>query len=675
MSVRIRVLCVEDVEDDALLVLMKLQSCGFAVEHARVETAAELEAALRRATWDIVVSDYMLPGFSAPEALAVVRAHDPDLPFIIVSGTIDEEAAVASLTAGAVDFLSKSQLTRLAPAVRRELADVAVRRARRAAENALRASEERFRQMAENIGEVFWMSDPAKDEMLYVGPAYETIWGKSRSTIYTNPMEWAESILPEHRARVEAALPLQITGGYDEVYEIQRPDGTTRWIRDRAFPVADSEGRVYRVVGIAEDITRLKDAEAALRRTEDQFRQAQKMEAVGRLAGGIAHDFNNLLTVIQGYGTMTLERLAPDDPLRMFTQEICTAADRAATLTRQLLAFSRKQILQPEEIDVNAALVRTQGMLQRLIGEDVVVRTELGEDVGCVLADRSQLEQVLLNLVVNSRDAMPHGGSLVVATSVVAAVPGVPGLPAGRYVCLAVSDDGTGMDAATAARAFEPFFTTKETGKGTGLGLSTVYGIVEQSRGRVTIDSAPGRGTTVRVYLPRIEPRAPDSVVRVAAAVPLRGCESILIVEDEDAVRQLVRSALRAAGYRVHCARSADEAMHLLRDSTLAVDLVLTDVVMPGTSGPALVSAIGTLGRAVRVLYMSGYPGESIALQAGRDTQHAFVAKPFTQETLLRRVRDVLDAPPPSGPARPAMPDAPTQTARAADAGQGNVTA
>ncbi|MBM3219866.1 MAG: response regulator [Candidatus Rokubacteria bacterium] len=383
-------------------------------------------------------------------------------------------------------------------------------------------------------------------------------------------------------------------------------------------------------------IERRRNAEA-LRRAEEQLVQAQKMEAVGRLAGGIAHDFNNLLTVIGGHAQLLVEGLPGDSPARYEAQLIATAADRAATLTAGLLAFSRKQGVHPRVLALDELLRSMSGMLRRMLGENIAVSVETPSDVGHVRADRGQIEQGVMNLAVNARDAMPTGGRLTLSlANVDLEASETETLPPGVYVLLTVTDTGVGMDAETRARAFEPFYTTKATGKGTDLGLSTVYGIVTQSAGDVRVESEPGRGTTFRIFLPRVD--APADAAPAPSAAPLpTGIETVLVVEDEDAVRSLAVAALRKLGYTVLEAPDAERAVEVFAQHGTRVDLLVTDVVMPGVNGPLLAERLRERDAALRVLYVSGYAEEA------PDTA-AFLPKPYTGVSLARKVREVLDA-------------------------------
>ncbi|HEY7783757.1 MAG TPA: response regulator [Pyrinomonadaceae bacterium] len=385
----------------------------------------------------------------------------------------------------------------------------------------------------------------------------------------------------------------------------------------------------------------------ALKASEAQLLQSQKLEAVGRLAGGISHDFNNLLTAIIGYSDLSIRRVSPDDPLRRNLDEIRRASERAAGLTRQLLAFSRKQVMQPKVFELNAVVADVERMLRRMIGDDIDVRTNLDPNSGNVKADPGQIEQVIMNLVVNARDAMPKGGKLSIETSSlyldeqysfehVSVKPGF-------YVLLAVSDTGTGMDEETRQHIFEPFFTTKEPGKGTGLGLSTVYGIVKQSSGHVWVYSEPGKGTTFKVYLPRVEEGAQYYREQEPAAEVPRGTETILLVEDAEMVRNLTREVLENCGYDVIEASNGKRALSICKNRTEPIDLLLTDVVMPEMSGRELADRLVGLHPEMQVLYMSGYTQDAIVHRGTLDEGTNFIQKPFSPDALARKVRIVLD--------------------------------
>ncbi len=408
------------------------------------------------------------------------------------------------------------------------------------------------------------------------------------------------------------------------------------------------------VKAIKSHISARETAEAALRQSEVQLRQAQKMETVGQLAGGVAHDFNNLLTVINGYSDVLLRRLGESDPARREVGEIQKAGERAAALTRQLLAFSRKQVLEPKSIRLNDIVSGMSSMLRPLIGENITLETDLDPNLWTVVADPGQVEQVVLNLAVNARDAMPSGGTITISTANVSlASPDGNGeydLPPGRYACLGVMDTGCGMDEETKARMFDPFFTTKERGKGTGLGLASVYGIVKQSGGHILARSEPSRGTSFEVYLPMVQETGDDAArsldTAVSPAEPIRRGENILLVEDEEAVRDLVMEGLRNDGYRVLAAGNALEALSLLERHTRPIDLLLTDLMMPGMNGIDLARGLMSTHPGMKVLLMSGYPEEEIGQFVQKEPGTAFLQKPVTPSLLTRKIREVLDGPP-----------------------------
>ena len=492
------------------------------------------------------------------------------------------------------------------------------------------------------------IEDPGP-EIVYVNEAFERITGYSpeeaigKTSRMLQGRERDPVALMRLRGALERAEPVRV-----EVVDRTKA-GDPYWVEIDVAPVRNDAGELTHFVSIQRETTEQHRASDALRRSEEQLRQAQKMDAIGQLAGGIAHDFNNLLSVILSYTSLIVEELPPHDPLRKDLEDVHSAGRSAADLTRQLLAFSRKQILQPGVVDVSAVIRGVEKMLGRTLGEHVELALHTSADAGRVFVDPGQLEQVIMNLVVNARDAMPRGGNITIETSSVVLDDAYAALHAGvtpgAYVLLAVSDTGVGMDRATQERIFEPFFTTKAQGKGTGLGLSTVYGIVQQSAGHIGVDSEIGRGTTFKVYLPRT-----DRIENAAATQPvpgqsIRGAETILLVEDEVPVRQVMRSILSKSGYHVLEAQNGGEAFLLCEQFTGTIHLLLTDVVMPRMSGRQLAERVAVLRPEMKVLFVSGYTEDTIAHDGVLDAGLEFLAKPILPDALLKKVREVLDVP------------------------------
>jgi two-component system, cell cycle sensor histidine kinase and response regulator CckA len=503
----LKLLIIEDSEEDTDLLVMELKRGGFSPLYQRVDTAASMAAALDQGPWDVIISDYSMPRFTLAEALAMLKARQMDVPFLVVSATIVDEQAVAAMKAGAHDFVMKDRLARLAPAIRREIRECQVRQERKS--------------------------------------------------------------------------------------------------------------------------------------LEEQMQQSQRLESLGLLAGGVAHDFNNLLAVILNYARFA-EPEIHDAEVREDVRQIRLAATRAAELTKQLLAFSRREVIHPRVIEPNKLVADLEKLLRRTLGEDIELTTGFAAGLPPVKADPTKLEQVLLNLAVNARDAMPNGGTLRVETSAVdleGAAAEAEGLAPGLYVVLAVTDSGCGMSPEVAAHVFEPFFTTKERGKGTGLGLATVYGIVKQAGGGIALQSERGVGTAFRVFLPASAEEADSDGTSVA---PAGGRETILVAEDEPAVRELTRRILQTAGYSVLTAGSGDEALAVAAANGGPIQLLLTDLVMPGMSGKQLAQRFRTERPDCRVLYMSGYFDDVVAEKGVFRAEVAFLAKPFSREDLLGRIRAVL---------------------------------
>jgi len=518
----LRALFVEDSEDDATLTLLELERGGFHVESRRVDTLDALQKALAEDEWDIVISDHAMPDFSGPEALRVIQTAAPHLPFIVVSGSMGEDSAVAAMRAGASDYFIKGQTGRLPSAIRRELSDAQARR--------------------------------------------------------------------QHAK-----------------------------------------------------------AEEQLRQTEHQLRQMQKMEAIGRLAAGIAHDFNNLLTAILGYSEFILQEIPADDKIRPDVEEIRNSGKRASALTRQLLAFSRQQAFEVRVLDINEAIRNVEKLLRRLIGADVKLTTDLGPTAGQVSVDPGQLEQVLINLCVNSRDAMPGGGELTIRTAretlTRARALETAVMEAGDYVAITVADTGGGMTPETRSQCLEPFFTTKAPGFGTGLGLSTVFGIIKQSGGYIHIESEAGAGTAITVYLPHATQAAAVSNTGPESVAPsVRASETVLLVDDDTVIRTLLQRVLKQSGYTVLTAADGVEAKAMFEAHRDEIHAMVTDMIMPKMSGGDLIRAVKAARPDVKILLMSGY---STDWREGRVQGHyTYMQKPFTARELERKLREVLDGGP-----------------------------
>jgi two-component system cell cycle sensor histidine kinase/response regulator CckA len=887
----LRILQVEDSPNDAELVARELRLGGLDCRQERVDTRDGWERALSTpGTWDIVLLDYSLPQLDTLELLAELREREPDTPVIVVSGTITEELAVSALRAGARDFVTKTNLARLVPAVLRELAAASEGRERRIAEAALDESEARFARLMESAQDIVMRYRVTPPTYEYMSPATTAILGYSPADFYADPGLGERMIHPDDREAVAAAYaadperpvtaraiaadghvvwldrrqvairdehgevvaleavirdvteqvlaleqlreeerkfhavfegaldalllantdrvyvdanpaacellgvsreeivgrrvedfsdgaPDDVVAGWDAFlsagrqegeFTLARPDGGVRetefratanikpglhlsihrdvtarhaaevavketderigamlaqlplvvfsvplvqgsapsyvspqaedlfgvpveawgespelfwdlvhpddvarlreaqehegaspdfrlchpdgrevWVHGQNRFLRDADGTPTHYQGFLADITELAASRDALRTSELRLRQAQKMEAIGQLAGGIAHDFNNLLTVINGYGDLALDRCNADDALRHSITEIRRAGDRAAELTQQLLAFSRQQILKPEILDLNDVVSDHASLLARLLGEEVDLKVVLNAHAGFVEADAGQLAQVILNLATNARDAMPGGGELLIRTDSLRLTgdEATLGMPEGAYVVLEVRDTGTGMDAATLAHLFEPFYTTKAVGQGTGLGLSTVLGIVEQSEGRIVVDSKPDEGTVFHIYLPQVDAPPGEADKPVAQSDQFRGTENVLLVEDDANVRALVEEMLVARGYTVLAAASPLAALAALAGHAGEIHLVVTDVVMPEMNGRELVEKIQVDRPNVRTLYVSGYTNDAILSRGVLPVGMHFLEKPFTASQLAAKAREALAAP------------------------------
>ena len=760
-SAPLRILILEDVPMDAELVEYELRRAHIPFDARCVDTRDGFERELDAFRPDLILSDYTLPQFDGMSALSLARERAPTTPFLIVTGSVNEETAVGCMKAGATDYLLKSNLARIGPAIEAALARVQSRTEKSRAEEALRRSEANLRAIFNTSLQAFVLVD--RDGTIQALNPTARDWAMRILGRQASEGERIHDFIPEGAASFQAAL-----GGEARSLErrLRGTDGVERWYETTHAPVVDEHGTVIGVCLNARDVSERKQAEQALResearyrdlfdnasdlvctttldgtflyvnrawheamglsdeqlagrrfpdlvhpdsrdryldvvaraeagepigqvdlilvsaagmpltlegniscttdgasarvrgiyrdvterkRVEEQLRRAERMQAAGRLAGGVAHEVNNMMTGVIGFSEFLLRSLEPMDPRRSEVDEIIKAGTRAADVTRQLLAFTRQQFLRPEVLSVNGVVQDLEKMLRRVLGEDHVMRLELAAGAGEIRADRGQLEQVLVNLMLNARDAMAGRGRVTITTRATvlddrygAQHDGV-GIPRGEFVLLAISDTGVGMDRETQARIFEPFFTTKPIGQGTGLGLSTVYGIVKQSEGFVWVYSEPGLGTTFKIYLPRVGAGGAIPLRAETGLAPRGGSETILIVEDEELVRSLASRSLREYGYTVMEARHGTDALRQLEFRS-DVDLVISDVVMPEMGGRELGRRLASLRPSLPVLYTSGYTGEDVIQRGLLEPGAPFQQKPFAPEELARTVREMLDA-------------------------------
>lgn len=628
---------------DAELLEYELRRAGIVFDARRVDTRSRFIEELRRFAPDVILSDYSLPGFDGMAALALAQDVAPLAPFIMVTGSVNEETAVGCMRAGASDYLLKNNLARIGPAIEAALERQRARAERRQAQDALRRSEANLRAIFHNALQDFVLLDRHGVVLTLNNAATNWAhWVTGREVAEGDVLVDAmpAGIAEEWALLFERAL----TG---EVISIERrvsnSEGTDRWFEANLIPVVAEESSV---IGICLSVANIDER----KRTDENLRRVERLQAVGRLAGGVAHEVNNMMTVVLGLSEFLLRDLPKTDPRHADVREISRAAERAASVTRQLLAFSRQQIMQPRPLDLSAVAHGTEGMISRVLGPAHTLELRLAPLLSSVRADRGQLEQVLLNLVLNARDAMPDGGRLTVETApallddeYLRRHPGVE-IRHGGYMMLAVSDTGCGMDRETQARVFEPFFTTKPVGEGTGLGLSTAYGIVKQSGGYIWVYSEPGIGSTFKVYLPAVAEEAGEwEVDEQSPARPLGGSETLLVVEDEEVVRLLTVRVLRERGYTVHEAADGAEALDVLARLSQPPDLVLSDVVMPAMSGRELGTRLSARAPDLPVLYMSGFTGDDVVQRGLLEPGMPFQQKPFHPDVLALQVRTMLD--------------------------------
>jgi PAS domain S-box-containing protein len=763
---QLRILILEDVPMDAELVEYELERARIPFLSRRVDSRDAFLRELEDFQPDVILSDYTLPRFDGMTALSLARQRVPSIPFLIVTGSVNEETAVGCMKAGATDYLLKSNLARIGPAIEAALERERSHAEKVQAESALAASERRFRSLVQNSsdlvtivapdGTILYASDSAERIVGYTPPAMvgtsllgyldqgdvgrvqgllqngngkpsvagpveftlrradgSPVWLEAVGTnllndatirgivlnardvserkradralreseeryrdlfdnasdlvcmaapdgslLYVNQawqhgigyhedeigeMKLLDIVHPESRERYSQVLDQVLAGErLDHVELIFVPKAGTPITVEGNLSCTFKDGRPSVVRGIYRDITERK-------RVEEHLRRAERMQAAGKLAGGVAHEVNNMMTGVIGFSEFLLRSFEPDDPRRADVEEVIKAGTRAADVTRQLLAFTRQQFLRPQVVQINVVITEMEKMLRRSLGEDKLLELRLAPDAGPVRADRGQLEQVLINLVLNARDAMTGHGRVTIETgtaiwdaSYAQRHDGVE-IPLGRYVMLAVSDTGCGMETDVLARIFEPFFTTKPVGQGTGLGLSTVYGIVKQSGGFVWVYSEPGEGSVFKVYLPEASAPLESEPPAEMIAAPSGGSETILVIEDEDIVRNLACRGLRDHGYAVVEARNGTEALQYIRQHPGTIDLAISDVVMPEMGGRELAQSLALSDPGLPILFMSGYTGEDVVQRGLLDPGAPFQQKPFTPATLATKVRTMLD--------------------------------
>jgi hypothetical protein len=630
----LRVLYLEDRDSDFDLCLRVLRTSGVNVAADRVINQEEFRNQLEKAEYDIVLADYGVPGWTGLAAFQLLQSMQMDIPFILVTGSLGDELAADCIKQGISDYILKDRLTRLPNAVAQAIQ-------RKQAARALRRSETEFRALVDHAPVGIYRSSVHEDRFLAVNPALVKILGYASAgevlqlslsrDVYVNAGERRKNL--EETSGRESYIGVEL--------QWKRKDGRLATVRISGRPIRNAQGVTIIHEAVAEDITEQRSL-------EQQLRQAQKMEVVGQIAGGVAHDFNNLLMVVNSCAELT--RLNASDTARVckYANHIIAAGAKASLVTRQLLAFSRKQVLEQKVLDLNQLLREFARFLPHLIGEDVETSLVTTAGPAFIRVDAGQTEQIAMNLVVNARDAMPAGGKLVIeiATADLDDIDAHldPEVPAGCYVTLAVTDTGTGMDMETKGRIFEPFFTTKEPGKGTGLGLATVFGIVKQFGGHISVESELGQGTTFRIYFPRIEsPSRPDRTLQVRDEETSRGSETILLVEDEIGLRSITKEFLESRGYNIMESGNGAEALDLMVKHPSPIHLLLTDLVVPGIRGSEIALRFKQVHPTASVILMSGYSDRTIRPEEiGSDT--SFLQKPFHLTTLAQKIRSLLDA-------------------------------
>jgi hypothetical protein len=628
MSAGLKVLVVEDSEQDAELLLHELGKAGYKPTARRVDNARDMEAALVQGSWDVIISDYVLPQFSGLEALKILQKKGLDIPFLIVSGKIGEEVAVEALKAGAHDYLLKDRLTRLGAAIDRELREAALRRKRREADQALRDSEDRYRRLVESSPEATCIC--AAGHFVYVNPACVSLFG-AQSPLDLIGKPFLDHVDPNYRDLVSEHLRQAAAGADGALLEnrVQRFDNSTVIVEMVARAISYHREQAVQI--ICRDIT-------ARKFMEDQLHHGERMDAISRMAGGVANDFNNLLAVITGYAGLIRSSLQPDDKLLEDVEQITRSADRAYALTQELMALSRKQALRLAPMNLNSLLTKNEGLLARVLGEKIEMHVNLAPDLGLIHGDNSQMENMLMNLAVRARDSMPGGGRFVLQTRNFTqedkkALP-LNELRAGDFICLLVADNGAGIPEEAQAHVFEPFYHGNNARAGHGLALATVYATVKQHGGHISYNSQEGAGSTFRIYLPRL-----------AVAKPVKNNSAsgtILLVEDEDPLREFGRVVLKRAGYQIIEASDGAQALSICEKQKPSISLIFTDVIMPSMSGPEMTRQLEKIYPGIPVLYTSGYSRSVVTENGSQSSEFEFLQKPYTSQELLVRLEQIL---------------------------------
>ena len=635
MSSPIRILLIEDSVEDAELLERALAQENLTASIRRICTLETFRTALLEEKWDLILSDYVLPGFTALDALKTLHQSTLDIPFLVVSGKIGEEVAVESLKAGAHDYLLKDRLGRLAVAIRRELKEGVLRQKRRAAENALRDSEQRYRRLVEASPEGMFII--AEEKIEYVNPAAVGLFAAASPVELVGKRAF-DFIAPESQASFREQMLAALLGHEGSFFEhrIQKCDGTQVTVEaiGRSIPYHG----VPAIQIICRDIT--------LRKELDQRKeQVNRMDALARMAGGVAHDFNNLLTVIMGYSRLMRSSMENSNALAADLDKVIQSTERAFGLTRQLLALSRKQTLAPVPTTLNQVVLQSQSLLRELLGESITLEFSLAENPWTVRVDPSQMQQVILNLANHARESMPFGGRLRIQTTNKSISPDTQSqfvyLPPGEYTVLTLTDTGAGLPPETSSHIFEPFFKEQRPQK-YGLSFGAIYGVIKQHGGHIACESEPSKGCSFSIHLPRYSTAPAGNSTTLPAPPPIPSKETILVVEDEDVLRELARTILQKHGYSVVTAANGHEALEVCQTMAAPIHLVFTDVVMPKMNGPELMKKLASLYPGLPVLFTSGYArGVVMEYGVGQD-ESTFLQKPYTTQQLIDRVRHSL---------------------------------